>query len=52
MVFALRYFGSGLSYRGTDAENHTILLQNPLGVVTTLYDIDKVTDATQRRGRE
>lgn len=49
---AVAYFASGVSYRGTDAENYTILLQIPLGVVTSLYGIDKMTGAKQRRGRE
>ena len=49
---AVAYFASGVSYRGTDAENYTILLQIPLGIVTTLYGIDKMTAAKQRRGRE
>jgi hypothetical protein len=49
---AVAYFASGVSYRGTDAENYTILLQIPLGIVTTLYGIDKLTGAEQRTGRE
>ena len=49
---AVWYFASGFSYRGTDAENYTILLQIPLGIATTLYGIDKITDARPRRGRE
>lgn len=49
---AVWYFASGLSYRGTEAENYTILLQIPLGVVTSLYGIDKITSARPRRGRE
>ena len=49
---AVWYFASGFSYRGTDAENYTILLQIPLGIVTTLYGIDKITDAKQSRSRE
>ena len=49
---AVWYFASGYSYRGTDAENYAILLQIPLGVVTSLYGIDKITDMKQRRGRE
>lgn len=49
---AVAYFASGVSYRGTDAENYTILLQIPLGIVTTLYGIDKMTSAEQRPGRE
>ena len=49
---AVAYFASGVSYRGTDAENYTILLQIPLGVATSLYGIDKMTSVKQRRGRE
>jgi len=49
---AVWYFASGFSYRGTDAENYTILLQIPLGIATTLYGIDRITDARPRRGRE
>ena len=49
---AVAYFASGVSYRGTAAENYTILLQIPLGVVTTLYGIDKMTGMRQQRGRE
>jgi hypothetical protein len=49
---AVAYFASGVSYRGSDAENYTILLQIPLGIVTSLYGIDKITDMKQRRGRE
>lgn len=49
---AVAYFASGESYKGTDAENYTILLQIPLGIATTIYGIDKMTGAKQRRGRE
>ena len=49
---AVAYFASGESYKGTDAENYTFLLQIPLGIATTLYGIDKMTAAKQRRGRE
>lgn len=40
---AVSYFAAGLSYRGTDAENYTIFLQIPIGIVATLYGIDKLT---------
>jgi len=44
---AIAYFASGESYRGTDQENYTILLQIPIGIVAFLYGMQKKTD-TQR----
>lgn len=49
---AVSYFASGFSYRGTDAENYTILLQIPIGIVASLYGIQKLTESKHRRGRE
>ena len=46
---AVAYFASGVSYRGTDAENYTILLQIPMGIVATLYGIQKMEDGRGRR---
>jgi hypothetical protein len=34
---AVSYFASGISYRGTDQENYTILLQIPIGIVAMLF---------------
>ena len=45
---AVAYFASGESYRGTDQENYTILLQIPIGIVATLYGLQKKADT--RRG--
>jgi hypothetical protein len=42
---AVAYFASGESYRGTDQENYTILIQIPIGIVATLYGLQKKTDA-------
>lgn len=45
---AVAYFASGEYYRGTDQENYTILLQIPIGIVATLYGIQKRSDASDR----
>ena len=45
---AVSYFAAGLSYRGTDAENYTILLQIPIGIVATLYGIQKFSDVKSK----
>ena len=45
---AVAYFASGESYRGTDQENYTILLQIPIGVVATLYGLQKRSEASSR----
>lgn len=41
---AVSYFAAGYSYRGTDAENYAILLQIPIGIVATLYGIEKLKE--------
>jgi len=45
---AVAYFASGEYYRGTDQENYTILLQIPIGIVATLYGIQKRSDESGR----
>lgn len=45
---AVAYFASGEYYRGTDHENYTILLQIPIGIVATLYGLQKKTEARRR----
>ncbi|MEQ1764966.1 MAG: hypothetical protein ABL984_17700 [Pyrinomonadaceae bacterium] len=45
---AVAYFASGESYRGTDQENYAILLQIPIGIVATLYGLQKKTDTQGR----
>ncbi|MDI1242205.1 MAG: hypothetical protein PSX80_09825 [bacterium] len=42
---AVAYFASGESYRGTDQENYTILLQIPIGIVAFLYGMQKIEEA-------
>lgn len=49
---AVTYFASGVSYRGTDQENYTILLQIPIGIVAMLYGIQKVEETRGRRSSE
>lgn len=49
---AVSYFASGESYRGTDQENYTILLQIPIGIVATLYGIQKIEDSKPRRQKD
>lgn len=46
---AVAYFASGEYYRGTDQENYTILLQIPIGIVATLYGLQKKTEARGSR---
>ena len=45
---AVAYFASGEYYRGTDQENYTILLQIPIGIVSTLYGLQKKTEARRQ----
>jgi hypothetical protein len=45
---AVAYFASGESYRGTDQENYTILLQIPLGIIATIYGLQKRSEARVR----
>ena len=42
---AVAYFASDEYYRGSDQENYTILLQIPIGIVSTLYGLQKKTEA-------
>jgi hypothetical protein len=42
------YFASGESYRATDSQNYTVLLQIPLGAIVSLYGLRQRED--QRRG--
>ena len=46
---AVAYFASGESYRGTDQENYTILIQIPLGIVAFLYGVQKIEDSKPKR---
>ena len=46
---AVAYFASGESYRGTDQENYTILLQIPIGIVAFLYGVLKIEDSRPKR---
>jgi hypothetical protein len=45
---AVAYFASGEYYRGTDQENCAILLQIPIGIVSTLYGLQKKTESVER----
>ena len=43
------YFASGETFRATDEQNYTVLIQIPLGAVASLYGLTKRSDL--RRGR-
>ncbi|MEO5860783.1 MAG: hypothetical protein ABIR33_17770 [Pyrinomonadaceae bacterium] len=46
---AVAYFASGVSYRGTDQENYTILLQIPIGIVAFLYGVQHIEASRPKR---
>lgn len=45
---AVGYFASGESFRATDQENYTILIQIPIGIACTLYGLQKRSESRSR----